>query len=144
MNEQERDQIFIRFLKHSRKRDSRFLFLHKLCFSIIENRDLRNYKNFDLSKARNSSKASLRSHTGLRRNHSSSILVGGPLVVTAPPTRTSDPNLLHHEFGHHEVFSPAHFLFEMQAASILMPALLLNNIRVFLLNLSCKALNSYQ
>ena len=41
---------------------------------------------------RNQSKASIHSATnpGLRRNHSSAILIGGPAVVTMAPHRTEE------------------------------------------------------
>ena len=53
---------------------------------------------------RNVSKTSVGSHTnpGLKRNHSSAILIGGPTVVTVAPHRTEAPDHLVKNIGHED------------------------------------------
>lgn len=58
----------------------------------------------------NSSKTSLQG--GMRRNHSSAILLGGPMVVSVAPRRVSDPDHLGLGYLSYEVM--ARLLFCLQ------------------------------
>ena len=62
---------------------------------------------------RNVSKTSIHSQTnpGLRRNHSSAILIGGPAVVTMAPHRTEAPDHLIKNMGHEDEDHQGTFVF---------------------------------